>query len=79
MSDIATSIIRTIVPLLIGGVVSWLADKGINAPADVVALSTAIFAFLVGSLYYIVVRALEARWPKLGVLLGKPAKPTYSD
>lgn len=66
MSDIATSVIRTIVPLLVGTVVSWLAAQGINAPDSFIALSTALLAFLIGSVYYIVVRRLESKLAEAG-------------
>lgn len=66
MSDIATSVVRTVVPLLVGTVVSWLAAQGINAPDSVIALSTALLAFLIGSVYYIVVRRLESKLAEAG-------------
>lgn len=79
MQDLVTSVIRTAVPLAVGAVVSYLATKGLHAPDAVVAQATAFLTFAVGFVYYIVVRWLESKNPKLGVLLGKPTKPTYGD
>lgn len=77
MSNQITSYIRTAVPLLIGSIVAWLSRKGVHASDAQVAFATAGLTFIVGMVYYIIVRKLEARWPKLGVLLGVPTKPVY--
>lgn len=69
---------RTAVMLGVGYLLTFLA-----AHFDIVisehsrTLVAAGVAFVVAFAYYVIVRALEARWPKLGVLLGVPAKPEY--
>ena len=72
------SLIRTGVPGLVGAALAWLAVHGANVPAgdrtQVTAVATVVFL----TLYYAVVRKLEARWPKLGVLLGYPLAPAYT-
>jgi hypothetical protein len=77
MSDQITSYIRTVVPYAIGAIVAWLAAKGINVPEDLIAPTTALITAAAGTLYYIVVRKLEQKWPKLGVLLGVAKTPEY--
>ncbi|WP_213451602.1 hypothetical protein [Rhizomonospora bruguierae] len=78
MSDHLVSLIRTYVPIAVGSALAWLAstlgvvlgdDASTALTVGVVALATAI--------YYAVARALESRWPALGVLLGAARPPTY--
>lgn len=77
MNDIVTSAVRTVVPYVIGAVVAWLGNKGLHVNSAQVASATAIVTFGVGSVYYVLVRFLESKVPKLGFLLGVPSKPTY--
>lgn len=79
MSDQITSYIRTTVPIVVGALVAWLAAKGINVPADLVAPTTALITALAGTLYYVIVRKLETKWPKLGLLLGVAKVPVYKE
>jgi hypothetical protein len=78
MSDQLTSYIRTAVPFIIGAIVAWLTKKGVHVSDASVASATALLTFVFGMVYYVVVRWLEVRYPKLGVLLGVPSKPTYA-
>jgi len=73
-----TSITRTLLPFLVGGAVSLLSLLGITANADLKATLTSLATFVIGGLYYIIVRLLEKKYPKLGVLLGVPTPPTYT-
>lgn len=77
MNDELTSIIRTVVPYIIGGIVSWLSTKGYHVSDANVASATAWLTFGIGSVYYVVVRFLEKKWPKTGFLLGIATKPIY--
>lgn len=77
MSDYITSLIRTVVPYLIGLVLAYLGTNGIHLSAEQIASLSATLALAIGTLYYLVVRALEHKWPKLGWLLGAPSTPTY--
>ena len=77
MSDQIISYIRTTVPIIIGALVAWLALRGINVPTGLVEPTTALITALAGTLYYIIVRKLEQKWPKLGVLLGVAKSPEY--
>lgn len=76
--DYGTSLIRTYVPYGVGLVVTWLASRGIHiSPEDQVKIIGG-GTFLVGSAYYAVVRWIERKFPKAGVLLGKAKSPDYS-
>jgi len=77
MSSILTAITRTLVPTVIGWIVAGFALVGITVPDDVQGWLSGVIVFLVALIWYIGVRALEAKWPKLGVLLGVPSKPVY--
>jgi len=79
MPDIVVSAVRTFVPWLVGLIVTALTAAHIDVSADARIQITALVAFLVAAGYYLVVRALEKRWPRLGVLLGVPKPPTYGD
>lgn len=79
LSNYVISAIRTYVPIAAGLLLTWLAsslkiviDPG--SQAGLVALCVA--ALSTG--YYALARLLEGKFPKLGVLLGVPARPTYT-
>ena len=79
MNDLVTSFIRTYVPVIVGSLIAWLAARGINVDeqtsgAAVTALTGAIILA-----YYTVVRLLERKFPKIGVLLGSSKKPEYTE
>lgn len=79
MNDFIISQIRTAVPLLVGALVSWLATKGLKfdagSTAGVISFLTALFGYT----YYLIVRTLEAKFPKFGWLLGVAKKLTYTE
>lgn len=77
MSSTIVSLIRTYVPVAVGALVAWLITLGIQLDAEAQAgLITALTGALI-AIYYAIVRALEKRWPWVGVLLGVPAEPLY--
>lgn len=78
ISDLIASYIRTGVPALVGLIVGWVASLGITLPAEAKDGLSLLIAFVAALVWYVVVRALERRWPKLGVLLGYPKEPVYS-
>lgn len=71
----APSIVRTLVPLAVGQIVSFFSTLGINVGDDEQAAFTVILGFLVTAAYYLIVRFLEQKFPKLGALLGWSATP----
>lgn len=78
MNDYVLSCIRTGVPIVIGAGVSYLARKhGIVVPKTLSAEATIWLTGAVTAAYYGIVRALEKRWPKVGILLGAARKPVY--
>lgn len=69
---------RTAVMLGVGYLLTFIAAHfHIVISEHTHALVASLAAFVVAFAYYVAVRALEARWPKLGVLLGVPAEPHY--
>ena len=66
------SIVRTIVPIAIGFGISLLAHLGIKNPVYISAIGSGGAA-----IYYSVIRTLEAKYPKLGYLLGALGAPIY--
>lgn len=74
LSDYLVSLIRTLVPMVVGYVIRLTA--GADIEVDPGALEVVVSGLFVGG-YYALVRALEARFPVVGVLLGWMAKPKY--
>ncbi len=77
MNDLAISTIRTAVPTFVAAFAAILAGWGL--PLDDVALQgfqAFVLAFTTG-VYYLVVRLLAQKYPKLEWLLGSPKTPTY--
>jgi len=72
------SLLRTAVPAAIGALLSWLAvEHGIVVPEGLSNEATIWLTGGVVTLYYGIVRALEKRWPRIGILLGAARKPLY--
>ena len=77
-SALWASIDRTIVPLIVGGVISWLTAHGIS-PLDTSLQDnlTLVLTVAFTGLYYVGVRLLETYiTPKFGWLLGLAKTPT---
>lgn len=75
-NPLIASIIRQVVPLVVGWVLGTLASIGLNidGPGQL-WLTTAVTALVTG-IYYIVIRLLETYvWPKLGWLIGLAKSP----
>ncbi|WP_454044418.1 hypothetical protein [Cellulosimicrobium sp. Marseille-Q8652] len=77
MTNFVLSLVRTVVPIAVGFVISWLSLRGI--PVEESAQNSLISGLtaLITAAYYAAVRALELRWPWFGYLLGTRAEPTY--
>jgi hypothetical protein len=74
MGDLLRSIVRTLVPVVVGLIISTLAQAGIDV--DEGALTTFIDSVFVGG-YYAIVRLLETQSEAFGWLLGLPSPPSY--
>jgi hypothetical protein len=77
VSDFVVSLIRTNVPILVGGFIGWLVSLGVTVPEEAQGALTAALVVAGSAAYYAAVRALEKRWPWFGYLLGSKAAPTY--
>jgi len=74
--DYLASLIRTVVPVWIGVLVTWLSET--IGPIDVDGTLAIALAGAVASIYYAVIRKLEVKYPKLGWLLGLKGQPAYA-
>lgn len=77
MSDLIVSWIRTIVPVIVGGLLTRAADKWGIVDIDGEA-TIAVVSGLVVAVYYALARFLEQRYPVAGYLLGSRKAPTYT-
>ena len=77
MRDKATAYIRTLVPILVGSFLAWLASKGLNLND---AQDLFIYAMTAGfqGIYYVAARLIGRRFPKAeAFLLGSEKTPVY--
>lgn len=74
MRDLLVSVVRTIVPVVVGLIISTLATAGIEIDEN--SLRVVVDGLFVGG-YYALVRVLEKQHPAIGWLLGLPAAPSY--
>jgi hypothetical protein len=74
MGDLLRSIVRTFVPVVVGLILSALAQAGIDV--DEGALTTVIDSVFIGG-YYALVRVLESQSEAFGWFLGLPSAPSY--
>lgn len=76
MSDVIISLVRTYVPLAVGGGLSWAATRLGIADFDSSGVEAAAVLF-VSAAYYALARLLERKWPVFRFLLGVPRQPGY--
>ena len=77
LSNQLTGLIRTWVPIAVGGVFSWLATQGLALDGETQAGAIVALTGVTQAVYYTLVRLLEQQWPAAGWLLGKASAPTY--
>lgn len=75
MEDQLKSIIRTLVPVVVGTIISALATAGIEIEESL--LYPLVDALFIGG-YYALVRFLESKDERFGWLLGLPSAPHYA-
>lgn len=77
--DTLIAIIRTFVPTVVGILIAWLIDHGLDIPSELqTQLSAALVAVSITG-YYALVTLLERKVdPSFGWLLGAPKAPTYN-
>jgi len=76
-SDLIPSLVRTWVPVAVGGVISWLATQNLQVSGGTQDALATLLTSVVIALYYTVARVLEQKWPALGLLLGSTKQPAY--
>lgn len=72
------ALVRTIVPMIVGFVLAFLASHNIHASAEFAQNLTGLLTVILGAAYYAVAHLLQSRWPLAGLLLGSTARPTYT-
>lgn len=78
MKAVFDSVVRTIVPLIVGYVLSLWASAGVEPDPEFATALTGALTVAFGALYHIGVRLLETYvTPKLGWLLGLAKQPEY--
>lgn len=71
------AVVRTIVPVIVGAILSFLATRGITVDSNFNEALIFVLTAVITGVYYVVLLKLESRWPIAGVLLGSTARPTY--
>lgn len=71
--NLLLSIRRTIVPILVGLIMASFIGKYVD---DVQELQN-VLSSVIAAVYYAVIRVIETKWPKIGVLLGAKSQPVY--
>ncbi len=77
VGDVLKSLIRTVVPAVVGLLLFLLAQWGMSLDPATAESITLLLATVFTAAYYTGVRALSVRWPWFGWLLGYPTNPTY--
>jgi hypothetical protein len=73
LNSYVVSGIRTVVPIIIGFLLAHFALLHLVPSATAQAAVSGALA----TVWYLIARAIEQKWPSAGVLLGYPAAPTY--
>lgn len=79
-SALWASIVRTVVPIVVGAVLGWFASANLPLDPEFEGALTALITLLLTTAYYVDVRLFETYIsPKIGWLLGHAKSPdTYS-
>lgn len=78
LSNFVTANIRTIVPIAVGVLLTWLAGKlGIVVDDNTRMTAGTVAVAIVTAVWYGVVHWIEQHWPAAGWLFGKAALPYY--
>lgn len=75
VSDFAISLVRTLVPIIVGFVLAQAARAGLDI--DESDLTNVVNAVVIGA-YYSIVRFAETKVPGFGWLIGYPIQPSYT-
>jgi hypothetical protein len=78
MKALWDSIVRTLVPVIVGAVLTWVTTLGVELDPEFEGALTLVITAVFTAVYYIAVRLLETHvTPKLGWLLGSAKQPDY--
>lgn len=77
MQNLINSFTRTYSPIIIGALVTWLITLGIELDLETQAGLVIALTGVIQAVYYAIVRLIEEKHPKIGVLLGKAITPEY--
>ncbi|UOR02050.1 hypothetical protein MUN77_01580 [Leucobacter allii] len=75
--DALVALVRTVVPVIVGSLLSLAAQAGLHIDASTSELLTLILVAVCTAAYYALIRALSTRWAWVGWFLGYPTDPTY--
>lgn len=75
--NIGTGLIRTVVPLVVSGIVWVCVSLGVTLTDAAQQSVAGVVSVVAGGVYYVVVRALGHKFPWVEALLGSPKKPDY--
>ncbi|MGA5598392.1 hypothetical protein ACPCSE_29580 [Streptomyces cellulosae] len=70
-------LVRTVVPTIVGYVLSFAAMHNITVSVEYVELLSLVLTGVLSGAYWWAVTALQSRWSFAGWLLGSTARPTY--
>ena len=77
--DSLIGLVRTVVPMIVGALIVWLAEAGIELSDEASGAFTVALMAIATSAYYAGVTWLEREVnPSWGYLLGVPKAPSYS-
>ncbi len=75
-----TSVIRTVVPIVVGWLLSLAVVSGAGVTEEQLTLAvTGALTVLGQVVYYVVLRAVERYVPQAGWLLGRAVQPSYAN
>jgi hypothetical protein len=78
MKALFDSAVRTFVPIVVGGIITWFVSAGIALDSEFEGLLTNVIFGLATGAYYIGARLLETYVePRFGWLLGLAKQPVY--
>lgn len=72
-TNLLLSIRRTVVPILVGLIMASFIGKYVD---DVQELQN-VLSSVIAAVYYAIIRVIETKWPKIGILLGAKTQPVY--
>lgn len=80
MNDKVTAYIRTYAPILVGGLIAWLATFEVVVDSQTQAALVVLLTAIIQGLYYALARLIGSKYPKIErFLLGSSKTPNYEE